>query len=109
MREHPELVLDTGHDRPNGRRGVVVRYPRSPDYFRRRLARVCADQTPVPAADDPAAKLLRMAQCILARIREADVEAGQLHRAVAMRWTAKNPRDAKRGWARSGLWTEEGD
>ena len=91
MRERPERILDTGHAGPNGRRGVVVRYPHSQDYFRRLLARVGADQTAVPAADDPAAKLLSMVQCILAPIREADFRGGQLHRAAVMRWAAKNP------------------
>ena len=62
----PESFLDTGYARHNGRRGVVIRYPRLHDYFRRVMARVSAEQTPVPAAADPAAKLLSMVQCILA-------------------------------------------
>jgi hypothetical protein len=60
----PERILDTGCAGPNRRRGAVIRYPRLHDYFRRAIARV-ADQTPVPAADDPAAKLLSLVQCVL--------------------------------------------
>src|SRR5262249_17317451 len=90
-RMRPESFLDTGYARHNGRRGVVIRYPRLHDYFRRVMARVSADQTPVPAADDPAAKLLSMVQCILASRREAHCRG----RAAAPRGgdalAAKNP------------------
>lgn len=63
MRETRDQILDAGRAGPDGPRGVVVRYPRSVDYFRRSLARVSVDQD---AGDDPAARLLAMARRILA-------------------------------------------
>jgi hypothetical protein len=61
LRGRCEQILDRGRAGPDGQRGVVVRYPRSIDYFRRALARVDVDRCP----DDPAAKLLAMARRIL--------------------------------------------
>ena len=69
MRKTQDQILDTGRAGPDGRRGVVVRYPRSAEYFRRALARVSVYQD---AVDDPAARLLAMTRRILSPEREVD-------------------------------------
>ena len=74
-----DQVLAAGHAGPDGPRGVVVRYPRSLDYFRRSLARVTANSgADDQAADDPAAKLLAMTQRLLAPERETDTQPALL-------------------------------
>jgi hypothetical protein len=65
-----DQILHSGSAGPDGPRGVVVRYPRTLDYFRRGLARLTVDH----AIDDPAAKLLAMTQRLLAPEREGGIQ-----------------------------------
>jgi len=71
LRDKQHHILVAGHVGPDGARGVVLRYPRALDYFRRSLARVGVD-VGTDGADDPAAKLLAMTQRLLTPGRETD-------------------------------------
>jgi hypothetical protein len=74
LRDKQHHILIAGHAGPDGPRGVVVRYPRALDYFRRSLARVSADR----GVDDPAAKLLAMTQRLLTPGHETDSQPALL-------------------------------
>ena len=76
MRDRQHHILVAGHAGPDGARGVVVRYPRALDYFRRSLARVGVDAD--GGVDDPAAKLLAMTQRLLTPGREPDAQPALL-------------------------------
>ena len=78
MRDKQHHILVAGHAGPDGPRGVVVRYPRALDYFRRSLARVGVDLDTDGGADDPAAKLLAMTQRLLTPARDADSQPALL-------------------------------